>query len=99
MTYPVHRKKIFRHGGSKAIDLPKDAKFETGDVLVEVRESGVFIYSDPLTTMESDPRFHAFVEAIFQDAMAHPDQLKHLEDVWDKEWDDLLGDVDGGNET
>lgn len=39
-----------------------------------------------------------FVEALIQDAMRNPDQLKNLEDVWDKEWTELLSGVDGGDE-
>ncbi len=99
MKYQTYRKKIFKHGGSKAIDLPKDAHFDFEDVVVEVRENGVFIYSDPLTSLESDPKFHLFVEAIFKDAMTNPNQLKDLKEIWDEEWDDLLRGVDGGNES
>ncbi|MFZ0565083.1 MAG: hypothetical protein WAM28_02710 [Chlamydiales bacterium] len=43
--------------------------------------------------MESDPRFNVFVEAILQNAMEHPDHLKNIEEVWDKEWDELLEGV------
>ena len=73
------RKKLFQHGGSKAVDLPMEAfakKHASNEVIVEVREDGVFIYLDELTTMESDPRFHLFIEALLQDAMNHPDRLK-----------------------
>ena len=96
--YQNYRKKLFRHGGSKAIDLPKEANLGDKEVTVEIREDGIFIYSDTLTNMESDPQFHKFIEAIFQNAMANPDQLKNLEEVWGKEWDKLLEGVDGGEE-
>jgi hypothetical protein len=43
--------------------------------------------------METDPRFNLFLEALFQDAMNHPNQLKNLEDVWDEEWEELLRGV------
>lgn len=99
MTYQTYRKKIFKHGGSRAIDLPKEANLNTQEVIVEIREDGVFIYSDVITNMESDPQFHLFVEAIFKNAMENPDDLKDLEKVWDKEWDELLSGVDGGDET
>ena len=49
--------------------------------------------------MESDPRFHLFIEALFQDALSNPSELKNLEDVWDAEWDEILNGVDGGDET
>lgn len=45
--------------------------------------------------MEHDPKFQIFLEAIYQNAVCNPDQLKNLEVVWDKEWDELLTGVDG----
>lgn len=97
----TYRKKLFKHGGSRAVDLPKEAfskKLEDDEVIIEIRENGIFIYLDTVTNMESDARFHQFIEALFQDAMAHPEQLKNLEEIWDKEWDELLEGVEGGNE-
>jgi hypothetical protein len=96
------RKRLFKHGGSKAVDLPMDEfvkKHGSEEVTMEIRENGLFIYLDALTNMESDPHFHLFIEALFQDAMKNPDQLKNLEEVWDGEWDELLKGVDGGDET
>lgn len=97
---PTYRKKLFPHGGSTAVDLPKEFVKKTGgqEVTIEDREDGIFIYVDDLTNMESDPHFHLFIEALIQDAMKHPDQLKNLEEVWDEEWDELLSGVDGGDE-
>ncbi len=92
-----HRKKLFKHGGSRAVDLPKEARLGS-EVTIDVREDGVLIYSDPLENMESDPQFHLFIEALFQHAMKHPEELKNLEEVWDEEWDALLEGVDGGEE-
>lgn len=51
--------------------------------------------SHNFANLESDPRFYLFVEGLFQDAMQNPNQLKNLEDVWDKEWDELLKGIDG----
>lgn len=95
-----YKRKLFDHGGSKAVNLPKEAYKIFGDqeITVEIRENGVFIYLDDFTNLESDPHFHLFVEALIQDAMRNPDQLKNLEDVWDKEWNELLSGVDGGDE-
>jgi hypothetical protein len=64
----TYKKKLFKHGGSKAVDLPMEA----------------------FANMESDAQFHLFLEALFQDAMEHPEQLKNLEEVWDEEWEELL---------
>lgn len=97
----TYKRKLFNHGGSKAVNLPKEANKVLGnkEVVLEVREDGVFMYSDPFANLESDPHFHLFVEALIQDAMKNPDQLKNIEDVWDKEWDDLLDGVNGGDEN
>ncbi|NGX61724.1 MAG: hypothetical protein K940chlam9_01213 [Chlamydiae bacterium] len=100
-TYPTYIKKLFKHGGSQAIDLPMKEfvkKHAKKEVVIEVREDGLFIYLDTLTTMESDPQFQQFIEALFQDAMEHPEQLKNLEEVWDEEWDELLEGVDVSDE-
>jgi hypothetical protein len=97
----TYRKKLFKHGGSKAVDLPMEdfvKKHRSNEVTIEVREDGLFIYLDDLKNMETDPRFHLFIEALLQAAMEHPDQLKNLEEVWDEEWDELLSGVDGGEE-
>lgn len=101
-TMPAsYRRKLFDHGGSKALNLPKEAYQLFGDqeITVEVQEDGVFIYLDTFANLESDPNFHLFVNALVQDAMQNPDQLKNLEDVWDKEWDELLDGIDGGEEV
>lgn len=96
----TYKRKLFNHGGSKAVNLPKEAYKIFGDkeITVEVQENGVFIYLDTHANLESDPHFQLFVEALIQDAMQNPDQLKNLEDVWDKEWDELLKGVDGSDE-
>jgi virulence-associated protein VagC len=94
----IYKKKPFKHGGSKAIDLPKEANIGDEEVIIEVREDGVFIYPDRLANMESDPRFHLFIEAILKNALQNPSELKNLEEVWDREWDDLLKGVESGEE-
>lgn len=96
-----YRRKLFNHGGSKAINLPKEACKLLGDqeISLDIRENGIFIYNDTFANLESDPHFHIFVEALIQDALQNPGQLKNLEEVWDKEWDELLSGVDGGDET
>lgn len=41
----------------------------------------------------SDPLFVQFIQSLFLDATKHPEKLKNLEEVWDKEWEDLLEGV------
>ena len=97
----TYKKNLFTHGGSKAIDLPKEAfvdKLEKDEVTIEITEEGLFIPFDHLTNMESDPQFQLFIEAIYQNAMKNPDQLKNLEEVWDKDWEDLLEGVEANDD-
>ena len=95
-----YKRKLFNHGGSKAVNLPKEATRIFGDqeITVQVQEDSVLIYLDTFGNLESNPHFHLFVESLIQNAMQNPNQLKNLEDVWDKEWDDLLDGVAGGEE-
>ena len=90
-------KKLFKHGGSWAVDLPiQFAK--------EVKDMGVVVHALPgeiritpktdLDTMESDPLFQQFIEEIAADAMRCPEKLHAIEEVWDDEWDDLLKGVE-----
>ena len=91
-----HIKKIFQHGSSKAIDLPADfgEKISSSHVSLELRKNGLFIPIDSPETIESDPLFAQFIETVVQDALKHPDKLKSLDAVWDKEWNELLDGVD-----
>lgn len=91
-------KKIFSHGGSKSVDLPISFihSLSSNYVNVEEQEDGTVLIKpeDALTTMESDPLFKQFLEALHLDAFKHPEKLKSIEEVWDHEWDQLLEGVD-----
>ncbi|MBU0567729.1 hypothetical protein KJ693_04295 [bacterium] len=41
--------------------------------------------------MNSEPLFDEFIKALAVDAMRHPEKLRSPKEVWDEEWDDLLG--------
>ena len=89
-------KKLFRHGGSYAVDLPmsfvRDLNSKT--VVIEAERDRIVISSNrELDTIEQEPEFKAFVGAILQDAMRRPAKLRDVKEVWDKEWDELLKDV------
>ena len=90
-------KRLFKHGGSWAVDLPMQFAKEVKDMSVVIDVSPHEIRITPKTeldTMESDPLFQQFVEAIAIDAMTHPDKLHGVEDVWDDEWDGILKGVE-----
>jgi virulence-associated protein VagC len=94
-------KKLFKHGGSWAVDLPMPfaKRFSDMSVVIEASPQGILIKpKTELDTMEADPLFQQFVRAIAIDAMKNPDKLHDAQDVWDHEWTDLLKGVDVGQE-
>lgn len=94
-------KKLFKHGGSWAVDLPMPFAKGVSDmsVVIEASPEGLLIRpKTELDTMEADPLFQQFIRAIAIDAMKNPDKLHDAQDVWDDEWTDLLKGVDVGQE-
>jgi virulence-associated protein VagC len=90
-------KKLFKHGGSWAVDLPMQFAKEVANmsVTIEVSPQGVLITpKTELDTMEADPLFQQFIQAIAIDAMTHPEKLHDAKDVWDDEWSDLLEGIE-----
>lgn len=92
----VKEKKLFKHGGSLAIDLPNEfAKNLEGKVVVEYDSNTLIVRKNTeLDTIESEPEFGFFLKALLGDALKNPQKLKAMNQVWDKEWDDLLKDVE-----
>ena len=90
-------KKIFKHGGSWAVDLPMQfaKQLDNQSVVIENSPKGLLIRpKNELDTMEEDPLFRQFVRALGVHAMKHPEKLHDAEEVWDEEWTDLLEGVD-----
>ena len=95
------QKKLFRHGGSYAVDLPiafvRDLRSKT--VLIESRDGRIVIAPKrELDTIEQEPEFRAFVSALMRDALTRPDRLKTSAEVWDAEWEALLEGVPRGED-
>ena len=89
-------KKIFRHGGSYAVDIPMDYVRKNGvhDVILEVVGEKLTLRAvSELDTIESEPLFGSFIRALAVDAMKHPDKLRQTKEVWDKDWERLLKGV------
>lgn len=90
------QKKLFKHGGSYAIDLPVSFVRDLHSKEVVVEKDGDKLVIAPrggLDTIEHEPEFKAFVTALLQDAMKRPKKLRGVKEVWDKEWDELLKGV------
>lgn len=92
----VKEKKLFKHGGSYALDLPKEfVQAKSGEeVIIQYDHYQLTVsFKDSLESIESEPEFKMFVKALVEDSMKHPEKLKDLHQVWDQEWDELLKDV------
>ena len=89
-------KKLFKHGGSYAVDIPVDFVKHAGTKEVVIESTADSINIRPhseLDTLEADPLFPQFLQAIATDAMNNPQLLHDVRDTWDAEWDDLLEGV------
>lgn len=89
-------KKLFKHGGSYAVDIPASflKQNSSHEVILEMTGKKLSIRSkSELDTIESEPLFANFIRALALDAMKHPDKLRQTKEVWDKEWDELLKGV------
>lgn len=91
----IIEKKVFKHGGSFAVDLPKAFFNGKGqEVVIQYDEEKIIIVSKSgLDNIESEPEFETFVKALVADSLENPEKLKDMRQVWDEEWDELLKDV------
>ena len=90
------RKRLHRHGGSKALDLPSSfvKKLSSDYVKILVREGSLIIEPEnDLDRIEEDPLFDKFIALLYQDALENPSKLKDVQEVWGKEWEELLSGV------
>lgn len=89
-------KKLFKHGGSFAVDLPMEFVKSSGckEVIIESSPEIISIRpSTELDSIESEELFSNFIKGIATDAMKNPEKLRDVKDVWDSEWDNLLKGV------
>lgn len=94
-------RKLFKHGGSYAVDIPMDFVKNAGtkEVILESAPKKLSIRpKTELDTIESEPLFAEFITALAVDAMKHPEKLHDVKEVWDKEWGELLKGVTADEE-
>ncbi|MBU1088156.1 MAG: hypothetical protein KKD05_11660 [Candidatus Omnitrophica bacterium] len=97
----VFVRKLFKHGGSYAVDIPMDfvKNADTIEVILEGTSKKLSIrHKTELDTIESESLFSKFINALTVDAMKHPEKLHAAKEVWDKEWDELLKGVTAADE-
>jgi len=90
-------KKLFKHGGSYAVDIPMEVIRRTGatEVIIESTPTGIRIRPNTeLDTIEAEPLFGELIHALAVNAMKHPERLHDVKEVWDQEWDELIKDVE-----
>ncbi len=92
----IIEKKLFKHGGSYAVDLPKEfVKSKGAEVIIKYDKDRLIVLSkSALENIESEPEFKTFIKALVEDSLKNPQKLKDMNQVWDKEWNELLKDVD-----
>lgn len=89
-------RKLFKHGGSYAVDIPMEFVRSVGttEVILESTPKELSIRpKTELDNIEADPLFARFINGLAVDAMKHPEKLHEAKRVWDKEWDELLKGV------
>ncbi|MCK5242120.1 hypothetical protein KAR34_06700 [bacterium] len=89
-------RKLFKHGGSYAVDIPMEFFKNAGtkEVILESTPEKLSIRpKTELDTIESEHLFAGFINALAIDAMKHPEKLHSTKEIWDKEWDELLKGV------
>jgi virulence-associated protein VagC len=94
-------RKLFKHGGSYAVDIPMDFVKNAGTTEVILESTPRKLNIRPKTeldSIESEPLFAEFINALAVDAMKHPEKLHEAKKVWDKEWDELLKGVTADEE-
>jgi virulence-associated protein VagC len=96
----VIEKKLFKHGGSYAVDLPKEfvGSGNTEIIIKYDKDRLIIVSKNTLENIESEPEFKMFVQALVADSLKNPHKLQDMNGVWDKEWDALLKDVDAEDE-
>ncbi len=85
---PTLTRRLFKHGNSKAITLPKEFvdTVKGKEVVVRYSPEGVLISSKSrLDTLESDPLFTKFIQALAAEAMKHPEKLRDPAQAWSPE--------------
>ena len=92
----IIEKKLFKHGGSYAVDLPKEfVKSRGREVIIKYDKDRLIVLSkNTVENIESEPEFKTFIKVLVEDALKNPKKLKDMDQVWDKEWTKLLKDVD-----
>lgn len=90
-------KRLFKHGGSYAVDIPMNFVRQTRakEVILESTSKGIRIRpKTELDTFEAEPLFAEFIKALAVDALKHPERLHDVKEIWGEEWDELLKDVE-----
>lgn len=95
------QKRLHKHGGSKAVDLPASfiKKLSSDVVNIEIKGESLIIRGETeLDRLESDANFKFFIDCLMQDALKNPQRLKDIREIWDEEWEDLLKGVSTDDE-
>lgn len=95
-------KKLFKHGGSLALVIPSEFTqlLDTDEVVLELsldNENNPKLTVEPtneLDTIEEDPLFAVFIQALYKDAMENPDRLKDGSEIFNDRVKKLIEGVE-----
>ena len=95
-------RKLFKHGHSHAITLPREfvATIKNREVILRYSHEGVVISpKSRLDTLESEPLFVTFIRALGADAMKHPEKLHDPAEAWSPEVAKLFNEMADDDEA
>lgn len=95
-------KKLFKHCGSLAVVIPTEfiQYLDSDEVAIEIvldrnqKPSLVITPSNELDTIEDDPIFALFIEALHRNAMENPHQLTDPSAIFDDEINEILEGIE-----
>jgi antitoxin VapB len=76
--------KLFRNGGSQAVRIPKDFRFDGDQVIIEKRDGGLFIRAKPVDELAWLEKLQALADAagaFMPNGREQPDMPKMKPDV------------------
>lgn len=89
-------RKMFQHGKSKAITLPKEFVDQTEGKELVIEYTADEVHISPkmaLDNMESEPLFGLFIKALTVDAMKHPEKLHDPSEAWSPDVIEILEEI------
>ena len=99
--HTITTRKLFKHGNSQAVTLPKEfvKAIKGSEVVIQSYQGAIIISAKSrLDTLENEPMFKTFIQAIVSDAMKNPERLRAPSDAWSPEITKLFKEMPNDHE-